>query len=150
MGLGLPIPFAFLVIDFVGAFLWMGGVPGVQAFVLSFFQTLANFNLASIPFFILMGEVIFLSGMASRALDALDKWIGAIPGRLGLLTTVAGVLFGTFSGSVLANTATLGSLLVPEMRRKGYSKMMSLGPVLGAGGLAARSEERRVGKECRL
>jgi len=68
--------------------------------------------------------------------DALDKLLGRIPGRLCYLTVVGGSLFSTLTGSTMANTAMLGSLLVPEMQRRGYNKRMSMGPILGTGGLA--------------
>ena len=72
-----------------------------------------------------------------RTLDALDKWIGGIPGRLSLLAVSGGTLFSTLSGSSMATTAMLGTALVPEMRRRGYSYLMSVGPISAAGGLAA-------------
>jgi tripartite ATP-independent transporter DctM subunit len=83
-----------------------------------------------------MGQVLFQSKIGFYMIDALDKWIGRLPGRLGLLTVASSTLFSTMSGSNMANTAMLGSLLVPEMQKRGYSKIMTIGPVLGSGGLA--------------
>jgi tripartite ATP-independent transporter DctM subunit len=74
--------------------------------------------------------------MAPRAINTLDQWFGRVPGRLSLLTVVAATLFSTVSGSHSATTAMLGKTLVPEMRKRGYSKVMSIGPVVGTGGLA--------------
>jgi len=133
---GLPIAFSFLLLNIVGVYIWMGGEAGLRFLTLSFFQALATFTLGPIPFFVLMGEAMFHSGLALRTLDVLDKWLGRLPGRLSLLALGSGVLFATLSGSNIANTAMLGTLLAPEMRRRGYSKLMSLGPIMGAGGLA--------------
>ena len=80
--------------------------------------------------------VCISAGLAIRVFDALDSLLGRIPGRLCYLTVVGGSLFSTLTGSTMANTAMLGSLLVPEMQRRGYSKKMSMGPILGTGGLA--------------
>jgi tripartite ATP-independent transporter DctM subunit len=83
-----------------------------------------------------MGSLFFHTGLAIRVFDALDKLLGRIRGRLCYLTVIGGSLFSTLTGSTMANTAMLGSLLVPEMRRRGYSAHMSMGPILGTGGLA--------------
>ncbi|MEE8334398.1 MAG: TRAP transporter large permease, partial [Alphaproteobacteria bacterium] len=99
-------------------------------------ELVTSFTLSPIPMFILMGSLFFHTGLALRVFDALDKLLGKIPGRLCFLTVIGGSLFSTLTGSTMANTAMLGSLLVPEMTRRGYSKKMSMGPILGTGGLA--------------
>jgi len=98
--------------------------------------SVTTFVLLPVPLFILMGEVLFHSGMGLHAIDVLDKWMGSLPGRLGLLAVGSGTLFSTMSGSSMATTAMLGTILVPEMEKRGYKKPMSLGPVMGGGGLA--------------
>lgn len=79
---------------------------------------------------------MFLSGIATQMLTVIDKWLGRLPGRLGLLAVSGGTLLSTLTGNSMATTAVLGSLLVPEMEKRGYKKPMSLGPVLGSAGLA--------------
>jgi tripartite ATP-independent transporter DctM subunit len=69
-------------------------------------------------------------------ISTIDKCLGNLPGRLGLLAVSAGVTLSTLTGTSLASVAMLGSVLVPEMERQGYKKPMSLGPILGSGGLA--------------
>lgn len=69
-------------------------------------------------------------------LDAFDKWLGRLPGRLGLVAVGAGTLFGALTGTGMATAAMLGTTLVPEMEKRGYKKSMSLGPILGSAGLA--------------
>jgi len=83
-----------------------------------------------------MGEVIFRSGIAPRMIGTLDNWLGRLPGRLGLLSVIGGTLLSTLTGSSAGTVAILGSTLVPDMEKRGYKKPMSLGPILGSGGLA--------------
>jgi tripartite ATP-independent transporter DctM subunit len=69
-------------------------------------------------------------------MDAVDKWLGRLPGRLGLEAVAGGTILSTLTGASMASVAILGSVLVPEMEKRGYKKPMSLGPILGSGGLA--------------
>lgn len=136
MFLGLPVGVAFLFTNLLGAFAFMGGYSGVKLVILNLEESLTSFGLLTVPMFILMGEVMFHSKMALRAIDALDYWIGKVPGRLGLLAVTSGTIFAAISGSTLANTSMLGSLLIPEMERRGYQKAMTIGPIMGSGALA--------------
>ena len=136
MAMGMPVAICFMLINLVGTYIFFGGITGLEQLILSIFSSLATFELLPVPMFILMGEVMFHSGIAVIVLDILDKWLGRLPGRLALLAVGAGVLFASLTGSSIASTAVLGSVLVPNMEERGYKKPMSLGPVLGAGGLA--------------
>jgi len=134
--IGVPVAFSFLFVNMVAAYLLWGGHRGLNQFILSIYGSVINFTMLPVPLFILMGEVMFRSGLAPRMMETLDKWVGRIPGRLSLITVMSGTLFSTLSGSSMASTAMLGSILVPEMEKRGYKKPMSLGPILGSGGLA--------------
>ncbi|MDP2931409.1 MAG: TRAP transporter large permease subunit [Chloroflexota bacterium] len=133
---GMPVAFCFLVVDAIGILIWWGGEPGMRQLILSAKNSLSSFTLLPIPLFILMGEVMFQSGLGTNMMEALGKWMGRLPGRLALLAVGGGTLFATLSGSAMASAAMLGSVLLPEMEKHGYKKSMSLGPILGAGGLA--------------
>ncbi len=134
--LGFPVAFSFLLINFIGAYAFMGGERGLSLATQQIFSSLTSFTLAPIPLFIFMGELMLHSGMAARTLDVIDKWVGRLPGRLSLLVIVGGTLFSTLSGSTIANTAMLAETMGPEMRARGYKKPMILGPIVGVGGLA--------------
>ena len=134
--LGLPVGISFLLTNLLGAFIFMGGFPAFRLVILNLEDSLTSFGLFTVPMFILMGEVMFHSRMALRAIDAMEYWIGRIPGRLGILAVASGTIFAATSGSTLANTSMLGSLLIPEMERRGYKKQMTIGPILGSGALA--------------
>ena len=136
MALGIPVAFTFMLTNIIGIFLFSGGWPILPQIADNATQLITTFTLSPIPMFILMGSLFFHTGLAIKVFDALDKLLGKIPGRLCFLTVIGGALFSTLTGSTMANTAMLGSLLVPEMTRRGYSKKMSMGPILGTGGLA--------------
>ncbi len=136
MLLGVPVAFAFLLTNVVGAMIFWGGIAGLRQLILSIWTSVSTFTLLPVPLFILMGEVMFRSGVATQMMEALDKWIGRVPGRLSLLSVGGGTLFSVMSGSSMASIAMLGSVLIPEMERRGYAKSMTLGPILGSGCLA--------------
>ncbi|MHB8983911.1 MAG: TRAP transporter large permease [Carboxydocellales bacterium] len=137
MALGVPVAFAFIAVNILGAFLLWNGLDGISQLVLNMYSSVAVFSLAPVPLFILMGEVMFHSGVALRMMDTLEKWMGRVPGRLSLLSVGGGTLFATLSGSSMATTAMLGSILVPEMKKRGYHNSMAIGPILGSGTLAS-------------
>ncbi len=136
MATGMPVAFAFIVLNIGGVFIYFGGASGLTLLVQSTIDRLTAFSLLALPFFILMGEVMFRAGIAPHMMDTLDKWVGRVPGRLGLMAVGGGTLFATLSGSGMASVAMLGETLVPEMEKRGYKKAMSLGPILGSSGLA--------------
>jgi tripartite ATP-independent transporter DctM subunit len=133
---GLPVAFSFMTINLVGVFVLWGGIPGLHQLILSIFESVTFFALLPVPLFILMGEVLFQSGMGTRMLDALDTLLGRLPGRLGLIAVAGGALIAVLCGNTWASTAMLGAMLVPDMERRGYKKPMALGPIMGGGALA--------------
>ncbi len=136
MATGIPVAFAFLGANLIGAFLLMGGWVGMLQLVDNSTALITSFTLVAVPLFVLMGALLFHSGLALRVFDALDALFGRIPARLSYLTVAGGATFSTLTGSTMANTAMLGSLMVPEMNRRGYASHMSIGPIVGTGGLA--------------
>jgi len=133
---GMPIALCFFLINVFGMYFFFGGVMGLQNLVDSVYTSLNSFILLPIPLFILMGDIMFQSGIAPTLINVIGKWMGRLPGRLSLLAVVAGTLLSTLTGTSIASVAMLGSTLVPEMEAQGYKKSMSLGPILGSGGLA--------------
>jgi tripartite ATP-independent transporter DctM subunit len=135
MGLGLPVAYAFLAIDILGAAIFLGGEPGLAQLARNAVQSITSFALTPIPFFVLMGEVLFHSGVALKAIDAIAGLIHRVPGRLAVITIVAGTIFSAISGSTIATTAMLGSLLLPAMLDRGYEPRMAMGPIMAIGGV---------------
>ncbi len=132
---GFPVAFSFLLMDLLGTLIFIGPV-GMKQITLHVFNSLATFTITPVPLFILMGELMYHSHVADVTLDILDRWLGRIPGRLSLLAAISGTIFAATSGSTMANTAMLGTVLLPEMRKRGYSVHMSVGPIIGVGGVA--------------
>ncbi|MFH1488677.1 MAG: TRAP transporter large permease subunit, partial [Pseudomonadota bacterium] len=132
---GFPIAFSFLLMDFISIAFLMG-TSGLNHLTLHIYTSLSTFVLSPIPLFIFMGELMFHSNLAYETIDVLDRWLGRLPGRLSLLAAVSGTIFAATSGSTMANTAMLGTVLLPEMRKRGYSVYMSVGPIIGVGGIA--------------
>ncbi|MBK1788011.1 TRAP transporter large permease [Prauserella cavernicola] len=134
--LRIPVAVALLVVSSVGAVLLYGFSPGIEMTVVSMVSGLATFTLTAIPMFILMGELLFRSGVAFSAIGAAERGLARLPGRLAFLSVGMGAVLGVLSGSVMASTAMLAGTLVPEMERRGYSRRLAVGSVLGSGGLA--------------
>ena len=137
MASGLPIAFCFTLLNLIIAYIIWGGQIGLDQLILSIFASVSTFNLLPVPLFIIMGDVMFHSGIVPRMMDALDKWIGRLPGRLGLLAVGSGTIIAATTGVSMASAAMLGKVLLPEMEKRGYKKTMSIGCILGSGGLAA-------------
>ena len=82
--LSVPVAFCFLFVNVLFAYLFWGGEMGLTQLVLSIARSISSFSLLPVPLFLLMGEVMFLFGIAQNMMDALEKWMGRIPGRLSL------------------------------------------------------------------
>ena len=136
MLLGLPVVFAFFLVNIVGAIIFLGGDAGLVQMTRNSIDAVAQISMVPIPLFILMGEILYHTGMAAMAIDAVDRIIARLPGRLSLVAVVGGTIFSSLSGSTLANTAMLGSTLLPEMRRRGYDPTIAMGPIIATGGIA--------------
>lgn len=144
MFLGVPVALAFLAANMIGATYFMGGSGdiwrqmsrGIGQLTNNALPTVTSFNLMPVPMFLLMGEIFFHTGLANKMFSAIDKLMGRLPARLSFVTVAGGTAFATLSGSSMGSTALLGSLMVPEMQKRGYKKHMAIGPILGTGGLA--------------
>ena len=136
MAIGMPVALAFLAANILGAWVFMGGERGIEQLLNNGLGSLTKYALVPIPLFLLMGEVFFHTGLGGRMFNAIDKLLGRLPGRLSYVTVLGGTAFSTLSGSSMGSTALLGSLMVPEMAKRGYKPHMSIGPILGTGGLA--------------
>src|SRR6266852_1493715 len=100
--LGLPVAFSFLVINLLGAWLFLGGEAGLTQLARNSVGSVASFSLTPIPLFILMGEVLFHTGLAVKVIDGVEHLIRQVPGRLAVVAVVAGTVFSAISGSTIA------------------------------------------------
>jgi tripartite ATP-independent transporter DctM subunit len=133
--LSAPVGLAFLAINMIGGLIFLGGEPGLQQLARNIVVSVTNFSLTPIPLFIAMGEVLFHTGVAFKAIEAVERLIQRVPGRLAVVAIVAGTIFSAISGSTIATTALLGSLLLPEMLKRGYEPKTAMGPIIAIGGV---------------
>ena len=133
MFLGLPVAFAFLAINLLGAAIFLGGDAGMMQLARNSVQSVTSFALTPIPLFILMGEVLFHTGLAVKVIDGIERLIRDVPGRLAVIAVVAGTVFSAISGSTIATTAMLGSLMLPVMLSRGYHPTLATGPIMAIG-----------------
>lgn len=133
MFLGLPVAFAFLAINLLGAAIFLGGDAGMMQLARNSVQSVTSFALTPIPLFILMGEVLFHTGLAVKVIDGIERLVRQVPGRLAVIAVVAGTVFSAISGSTIATTAMLGSLMLPVMLARGYHPTIATGPIMAIG-----------------
>ena len=131
--MGMPVAISFVAINIVGAILFLGGEAGLQQVARNSVAATLNFGLTPIPLFILMGEVLFHTGLAIKVIDGIERIIRQVPGRLAVVTVVAGTIFSAISGSTIATTAMLGSLMLPVMLMRGYHPVLATGPIMAIG-----------------
>jgi len=131
--IGMPVALTFITVNIVGAWLYMGGEAGLAQLARSSVSSVAAFSLTPIPLFVLMGEVLFHTGLALKVIEGVERLIRHVPGRLAVVAVVAGTVFSAISGSTIATTAMLGSLMLPVMLARGYHPTLATGPIMAIG-----------------
>ena len=136
LAIGMPVGFALAIAGSLGLFA-KGGTALVDGILQSTPLSATNsFELLTIPMFLLMAEFVILSGVADRLFEAAARWVGRMPGGLGIATALAGAGFGAISGSSVAAAATLSSTSIPAMLKQGYEPKLACGVVAISGTLA--------------
>ncbi|WP_253381303.1 TRAP transporter large permease [unidentified bacterial endosymbiont] len=119
LALGMPVAFAVGLSAVAGA-LWIE-LP-LEALMIQITSGVNKFTLLAIPFFILAGAIMAEGGIARRLVNFAYVFVGFIRGGLSLVNIVASTFFGAISGSSVADTASIGSVMIPEMEKKGYPR----------------------------
>ena len=122
MMIGLPIAYSLGLASLIGA-LWIG-IP-LDAVMIQLASGVNKFSLLAIPFFVLAGALMSEGGMSRRLVAFAAVLIGFVRGGLSLVNILASTFFGGISGSAVADTASIGSVLIPEMEKKGYPREFS-------------------------
>lgn len=135
MFLGMPVALAFFAANVLGTYLFIFGDIGLVFMPMEFHNAI-KYTLSPIALFLLMGEILLQTGVAFKAIGAIDRLISRIPGRLAVVSIVGGTVFSSLSGSTIANTAILGSVLLPDMIKRGYRPAIAMGPIMAVGGIA--------------
>ena len=126
---GAPIFLAFLFAILIGVYFIIGPF-GFPMFVNSILDTATTTSLASIPLFILMGELLFRSGTMDVLFDSIDKLVGRVRGRQYVLVVVLSAVFGALSGVAMAVAAMLGRAIMPGMVARGYDRDIAAGLII--------------------
>jgi tripartite ATP-independent transporter DctM subunit len=120
--IGMPVAYALGAAALIGA--WWIDIP-FQAVMIQVASGVNKFSLLAIPFFVLAGAIMAEGGMSRRLVACAGVLVGFVRGGLSLVNIVASTFFGAISGSSVADTASVGSVLIPEMERKGYPRDFS-------------------------
>ena len=123
--IGVPIAYSLGLSAFVYFMIEQPALAGIMP--QKFFAGMDSFALVSLPLFILMGLVMNSGGITARLLDLSMFFVGRLKGGLGLVNVVASMIFGGISGSSASDTASIGSVLIPEMEKRGYTKSFAAG-----------------------
>lgn len=135
--LGMPIGFTLIVVGSFGIYL-VGGIDVFNGILSSTaYRSVNSFTLTTIPLFILMANFISKSNIAKDLYDCILKWIGHVPGGVGVSTVFASAGFGTLSGSSIAATSIMSKICVPEMVRARYKDSFAAGLVASSTGTLA-------------
>ena len=131
---GVWIAIALAAVAGIGLALFTSTPPDVNLFQ-AFWGTTASWNLAALPLFVWMGEILYRTRLSDEMFEGLSPWLGWLPGRLMHVNILACGIFGTVSGSSAATCATIANVALPELVRRGYDEKTCLGSLCGAGTL---------------
>jgi len=134
LGSGIWIGFSLFIVGFVGMLLF-SPLPAGNNMASSVWATINKWELVALPLFILMGEILFHSGISESLFKGLVPWVYRLPGGLLLMNIVSCTLFAAVSGSSAATTATVGRITLAEFDKLGYDRKLAMGSLAGAGTL---------------
>jgi len=135
MGMGLPVAFTMIAAGFGGLCMSIGVEMALSILGENMYTIAANQGLATIPLFVLMGLIFLKSGIGEDLFNAVQTWLGRIPGSMAAASVGACAIFGAMCGSSTATTATIGTIAAPSMIKRGYDVGLTCGVVAAAGAL---------------
>ena len=131
---GIWVGFSLFIVGFIGM-TFFSSLPAGNNMASSVWATIEKWEYVALPLFILMGEILYRSGISERLFKALVPWLYRLPGGLLLMNIVSCTLFAAVSGSSAATTATVGRITLAEFDKLGYDRSLSMGSLAGAGTL---------------
>src|SRR6516162_4678383 len=132
---GVWIAIALMACGYVGMQFVGGNIPAGPVLATTIWGNSASWTLAALPLFVWMGEILFRTKLSDEMFRGLAPWLNRIPGRLMHVNVLACGIFGSVSGSSAATCATVAKIALPELKKRGYDEMVSLGSLAGAGTL---------------
>jgi tripartite ATP-independent transporter DctM subunit len=131
---GVWIAMTLAIVGWVGQAFFTTTLPGKNLFS-AFWESNASWELAALPLFIWMGEILFRTKLSEEMFEGLRPWLNRIPGRLMHTTIIGCGVFGSVSGSSAATCATIAKVALPELKRRGYNENLAIGSLASAGTL---------------
>jgi tripartite ATP-independent transporter DctM subunit len=131
---GVWIAMTLAICGWVGQAFFTSTQPGLNLFS-AFWESNASWELAALPLFIWMGEILFRTKLSEEMFTGLSPWLGKVPGRLFHTTILGCGIFGSVSGSSAATCATIAKVSLPELKKRGYNETITLGSLAAAGTL---------------
>jgi tripartite ATP-independent transporter DctM subunit len=135
LAIGVPIAFAMAFTGLVGLWIVDGPAATMAQIALVPWEHGRDFVFVTVPLFVLMGQLFFHAGLASDLYEGLSKWVGRVPGGLAIASVLACGGFGAVTGSSIATVATMGTIVMPEMRRHHYNPRLATGALAASGTL---------------
>ncbi|MGG6437995.1 TRAP transporter large permease [Saccharococcus caldoxylosilyticus] len=131
--IGLPVAFALGLLAIGGMYLFNGGTFSFSQIPIISYKSLDDFTLTALPMYVLMSQVLVVSGVGRDLYEMASRWFRHLPGGLAIATLFCCAIFAAISGSSVATAVTVGAVALPEMTKRGYDKRSVLG-LLAAGG----------------
>src|SRR5215217_72291 len=129
---GVWIAISLMACGWVGMQFVGGNIPAGSVLATTIWGNSASWTLAALPLFIWMGEILFRTRLSEEMFRGLSPWLNWLPGRLMHVNVLACGIFGSVSGSSAATCATVAKIALPELKKRGYDDMVSLGSLPGA------------------
>jgi C4-dicarboxylate transporter DctM subunit len=133
---GVPIAFSLITVGLIGTIAVVDLSAALSQLTMLFWGEGTNFTVLCIPMFVLMGTIVYHSGMAVDIYDCLEKFVGQYRGGLAIASVWACGAFGAMTGSSVACVSTMGTIILPQMIRYNYDKRLSTGVLAASGTLA--------------
>ncbi|MGB9886965.1 MAG: TRAP transporter large permease [Moorellales bacterium] len=134
---GLPVSVAMLLVGLAGLWALITPSAAIAKLAIAPFQTACSYDLATLPLFLLMANVLNYTGLGRDLFNLAYKWVGRLPGGVAITSLVSCGMFGAVSASSIATAATIGAVALPEMKRLGYRKSLAAGAVAAGGTLGS-------------
>src|SRR5450830_403713 len=129
---GVWIAMTLAICGWVGQAFFTSTAPGKNLFS-AFWESNASWELAALPLFIWMGEILYRTRLSEEMFRGFAPWLNWLPGRRMHVNVLACGVFGSVSGSSAATCATVAKIALPELKKRGYDENLSLGSLAGAG-----------------
>lgn len=135
MLLEMPVAFCMFTVGFLGLWIVLGRAQAFNIIGSDIWENFSSYGMSVVPFFILMGNIAFRSGVTNDLFHTAYTWVGQVRGGMGVTTILASSAFGAICGSNAATCATMGTIALPMMSKFGYSDALNAGSVATGGTL---------------